>query len=308
MESKFNVKRGSMKEYLVWLLKIVTIIVLILFLIPALIAASAQLAIRGNSEKLDDEVVAVVELTGEILDTKEVVEQLFRQADEEKVRGIVLRIDSPGGAVGPSQEVYHAVSLIKAKKPIVVSMGSVAASGGLYAALSANKIFAHEGTLTGSIGVIGQFPNFFALTQKFGVEVVTVKSGALKDIGNPFRAMEEADRQSVQKTMDDIHRQFVQAVASGRKLDEQTVQAFADGRVMTGMEAKERGLVDELGGLHEAARAVYDELGEPLPAGEFPKLFYPDDKFHQIRDILSSVKSFVRLFQPQLGLFYKVSF
>jgi protease IV len=297
-----------MKEYFVWLLKILTVFVLFFVVMPAIIAASARLAMNADGNANEGDVVAVVELNGEILDTKEVVKQLYDQSTKNNVRGIVLRIDSPGGAVGPSQEVYHAVEAIKKVKPVVVSMGSVAASGGLYAALSASKIFANEGTLTGSIGVIGQFPNFSTIADRVGVEVITVKSGKLKDIGNPFRPMEEADRAFLADTMTEIHDQFIKAVAVSRSLDESVVREFADGRVLTGYQAKARGLVDEIGGLHEAARAVYEELEKPLPAGTYPRLFYPEGKLSQLKDILTGVKNVlenISFLSMREGIYYR---
>ncbi len=283
--------RGFMREYFMWLLKTVTMLgivfmgaVLIIFAIVS--AVESPDALSGTK---DAHTVAVLELVGPIMDTKEVVAELHKYAFDKDVAGLVLRIDSPGGAVGPSQEVYEAVKKLREQKPIVVSMGSVAASGGLYAAMGATKVFANAGTLTGSIGVIMQFPNFEKIANTVGLQMVTIKSGKLKDVGNPFRQMTEEESEFLQATINSAQEQFVAAVAEGRGLDPAKVREFADGRVLTGLRAKELGLVDEIGGLHDASRAIFTILEKPLKDDEMPKLIYPADKFGQFKELLSYV-------------------
>jgi protease-4 len=244
---------------------------------------------EGLSGAKNDRTVAVLELVGPIMDTKEVVAELHKYAFDADIAGLVLRIDSPGGAVGPSQEVYEAVKKLKARKPIIVSMGSVAASGGLYAAMGATKVYANAGTLTGSIGVIMQFPNFEKIANTVGLQMVTIKSGKLKDVGNPFRPMTSDESEFLQSTINSAQEQFVAAVAEGRGLDSAKVREFADGRVLTGLRAKELGLVDEIGGLHDASRAIFTLLERPLKDDEMPKLIYPADKFGQFKELLSYV-------------------
>jgi protease-4 len=282
-----------MKEYFIWLLKLLTLVVLVLIAIPLLVGSLALVGSAGKKIALESSkrAVAVIELDQPIMSSKETLDVLYREADNPKVQGIVFRVSTPGGAVGPSQEIYSAVKKLKAKKPIVVSMGGVAASGGLYVSLAASQIFAQPGTITGSIGVILQFPNFQKVAEKIGVDFVTVKSGKLKDVGNSFREMTEEERAFLQGTVDLVHREFIQAVVESRKLEAAKVEEFADGRVIMGTQAKELGLIDGFGDVHDAARAVFELLGKPLKADEQPQLIYPADKFGQFKKFLESAIS-----------------
>jgi protease-4 len=232
--------------------------------------------------------VAVVELSGVIIDTKDIIDELYKHAADEEIQGIVLRIDSPGGAVGPSQEIFRTVRKLKERKPIVASMGSVAASGGLYASLAASKVFAEPGTLTGSIGVIMQIPNFTKVTEKLGVEMVTVKSGKFKDVGNSFREMTEEERAFLQATIETVYQQFLTDLVEGRKIPEASAREFADGRVIVGSRAKELGLVDEFGGVREAARAIFELKGQPLAPTEEPTLIYPENRFEALTKLFEA--------------------
>ena len=291
-----------MRDYFLWLAKLLTVLLIVFILIPMFFAmmigfASAvkqQTAVLGDGK----ESVAVIEVTGEILSGKEVVQQIYEQANNKDVRGIVLRIDSPGGAVGPSQDIYNAVLKAKAKKPVVASMGTVAASGGLYSALGASKIFCQPGTLTGSIGVVLQVPNFTKVAEKLGVDVITVKSGKLKDVGNSFRQMEPEERQFLEETIRKVYDDFLDAVVTARNIPREKALEFADGRVIVGSDAKKFGLVDEFGDIYDAARAVFDILGEPLPEGKMPKLVYEDDKLEDLRRLLQATTSVIVGFNP----------
>ena len=198
--------------------------------------------------------IALVRVEGVILNADEPVEQLRTFAENPAIKAILIRIDSPGGAVVPSQEIYDEVKKIRAagKQKVVVSMGTVAASGGYYIAAASDKIVANPGTLTGSIGVIMELPNVEGLMKKIGVEATVIKSGAHKDLASPFRAMGREERQILQRVMDDVHDQFIQAVSDGRGLEKAAVTAIADGQVFTGRQAKEKGLVDELGSFEDA--------------------------------------------------------
>lgn len=205
--------------------------------------------VAGSRDK-----VGVVELVGEISDTSEVVRNLREFTRRDDLDAIVVRIDSPGGAVAPSQEVYAAMRAASKKKPVVASMGSVAASGGFWAALGADWIFAQPGSVTGSIGVVSQVADLRGVAELLRVRFRTFKSGPLKDSGNPFREMTPEDEAHFMSLIDDIYAQFTELVAERRDLDMERVRALADGRVMTGRAAKAAGLVDELGGLYDAAR------------------------------------------------------
>ena len=198
--------------------------------------------------------IALVRIEGVIMDADEPVEQLRTFAENPAIKAILIRIDSPGGAVVPSQEIYDEVKKIRTagKQKVVVSMGTVAASGGYYIASASDKIVANPGSLTGSIGVIMELPNVEGLMKKIGVESTVIKSGAHKDLISPFRKMGEEERQILQRVMDDVHDQFIQAVSDGRKLEKAAVTALADGQVFTGRQAKAKGLVDELGSFEDA--------------------------------------------------------
>jgi protease-4 len=212
---------------------------------------------------LNDERIALVRIEGIILDAKEIIEEIRRYEETPSVKAIVLRIDSPGGAVVPSQEIYDQVKRIRteSKKKVVVSMGTVAASGGYYIASASDHIVANPGTLTGSIGVIMEMANVVGLLEKVGVESVVIKSGQHKDIGSPFRKMGAAERKILQNVLDDVHHQFIEAVSEGRGMELDRVRHLSDGRIFTGRQARELGLVDELGGLEDTIRLTAEMVG-----------------------------------------------
>ncbi len=207
--------------------------------------------------------IALIRIEGVILDADEPVEQLRTFSGNEAIRAILIRIDSPGGAVVPSQEIYDEVRKIRAegRQKVVVSMGSVAASGGYYIASASDRIIANPGTLTGSIGVILEMPNFEGLMKKIGVESTVIKSGAHKDLISPFRKLGDQERTILQRVMDDVHDQFIQAVADGRGLEKATVAAIADGQVFTGRQAKDNGLVDDIGTFEDAIKVTGELAG-----------------------------------------------
>lgn len=225
--------------------------------------------------------VGVIEVFGVIADSRQIIEQLHDFRDNDGVKAIVLRIDSPGGGVGPSQEIYDEVKAVDSVKPVVVSMGSVAASGGYYIAAPAREIIANPGTIIGSIGVIMEFTNFQELLDKIGLSSVVVKSGQFKDIGSPTREMTSEEREILQNLIDDVHSQFVSSVADGRKLEEKTVRSIADGRVFSGRMAMEIGLVDSMGNLEVAIKRAADLGGVE---GE-PNVVYPPGKKPRFIDL-----------------------
>ena len=197
--------------------------------------------------------LAVVELKEEILSSESIVRQFKKYRQNSSVKGIVFRVDSPGGGVSASQEIYEEVKKTRASgKPVVVSMGAVAASGGYYVSCGANKIVANPGTITGSIGVISQFMNFNQLFGKIGIGTTTVKSGKYKDTGNPYRQMTEEEKKYFQETIDDVYQQFLGVVETERKLPHDVAKRLADGRIYTGKKAYEVGLVDTLGTYEDA--------------------------------------------------------
>ena len=211
--------------------------------------------------------VAIVELEGVIIDVYDLVRDLKRARDNPLVRAVVIRINSPGGVVGPTQEVHQGIQRLRqAGKPVVASLGSIAASGGYYVAVAADEIVSNPGTLTGSIGVIMQMANVEGLMKKVGVEYIVVKAGQYKDLGNFARPMLPEERRVLQALLDDVHGQFISAVAKGRKLDEATVRKFADGRIFSGAQAKDLKMVDALGSLEDAVNRAATLGKLPLPA------------------------------------------
>lgn len=245
--------------------------------------------------------IALIRVEGVILDSQTTVGELKRFSENPSVKAIVLRIDSPGGGVVPSQEIHDAIKRVRSKsnKTVIASMGSVAASGGYYIAAATDRIVANPGTLTGSIGVIMETANVEGLLQKIGVEGIVIKSGKYKDVGSPLRKMSEEERGLLQTVMDDVHKQFIEAVAEGRAIELAAAQALADGRIFTGRQAKEAKLVDELGDLEDAIQLAADVVGIE---GE-PKVVEPKRRF-SIRELLES--KFTAMF-PKLDLHPGVS-
>ncbi len=218
--------------------------------------------------------VAVVELEGIITDPSEISRQFKYLEEREDVKAVVLRIDSPGGAVGPSQEIHGEIKRLKEKKTVVASMGTIAASGGYYAAVAAQKIVANPGTITGSIGVIVEFINAEELLSKIGLKGYVVKSGKFKDVGSPLRKMDKEEEKLLQEVIDDVNSQFIKAVAEGRGMKTEEVSKIADGRIFTGAQARDRGLVDSLGGLTDAINLSAELAGIE---GK-PYVIYPERK------------------------------
>ncbi len=252
--------------------------------------------------------IALIRVEGVIMDSQTTVSELKRFSENPSIKAIVLRIDTPGGGVVPSQEIHDAVKRVrnKSNKAVIASMGSVAASGGYYIAAATDRIVANPGTLTGSIGVIMETANVEGLLQKIGVEGVVIKSGKFKDVGSPLRKMSAEERGLLQGVMDDVHRQFIEAVAEGRSLELRTAQALADGRIFTGRQAKDVKLVDELGDLDDAIQLAADVVGIQ---GE-PKVVEPRRRF-SLREILDSKLSmmFPKLdMQPGVSLKYLMAF
>ena len=215
--------------------------------------AGIVLAVLGKGSLFSPrERVGVVEIKGLLTDSRTVIKQLERYRDDDSIKAIVLRINSPGGAVGPAQEILREVEKIRAKKKIVASLGTVAASGGYYIASGANLIMANRGTVTGSIGVIMQFTNVEGLTKKIGLDFFNLKAGRYKDAGSPFRPMTPEDKAYLQGLLDNIYQQFLSDVAHNRKIPLAKMKTLAEGRIYTGEEAKQAGLVDEFGNLSDA--------------------------------------------------------
>ncbi len=207
--------------------------------------------------------VALVKIEGLLINADHIVEEINDYADDSSIKAIIIRIDSPGGGVVASQEIYNAVlnARRKGRKKVVISLGSVAASGGYYIAAAGDRIVANPGTLTGSIGVKMEFANVEKLLEKIGVKGMVVKAGEYKDIGSPYREMSEQEKKLLQAVIDDVHSQFIEAVAKGRNLPESDVKAIADGRIFTGRQALQLKLVDQLGDLEDSVLAAAEMAG-----------------------------------------------
>lgn len=218
--------------------------------------------------------IGVVEIEGLLSDARPMLDSLAQFRRDDSVKAVVLRVESPGGGVGASQEVYREVRRTAMEKPVVASLGGIAASGGYYASAAATYIIANPGTLTGSIGVVAHLPNLQGLFDKVGYRTVTIKSGQFKDIGNPGRTMTDAEIALLQETLDDMHEQFIKDVAEGRRLSLEHVRGIADGRVFSGEKALELKLVDALGNFQDAVIKAKD-LGGIV--GE-PRIVYADKK------------------------------
>lgn len=228
--------------------------------------------------------VAVVEIEGIIVDGTAAVRELREHADNPSIKAVVLRVNSPGGVVAPTQEIFAAIQRArKAGKPVVATLGAVAASGGYYVATAADRIYANPGTLTGSIGVVMQMANIEGLLKKVGVEYVVVKAGAYKDVGNFARTMSPEERKMLQALLDDVYSQFVDAVAEGRGLERSEVLAFAEGRIYSGQQALALKMVDEMGGFEDAVEAA----GKLANISGRPKLVYPRKRF-SFKDLLEN--------------------
>lgn len=207
--------------------------------------------------------VGVIEVRGVIDGDDEVIPTIQRFAKSEQVRAVVLRIESPGGGVTPSQEIYQELTRLKEKKPVIASLGGVAASGGYYIASACNTIVANPGTITGSIGVIMETVNVQGLLDKLGVRGGVIKAGTYKDLGSPLREMTAEEQQILKTMLEDVHQQFITAVATGRNMEEATVRTLADGRVYSGKQAQRLGLVDHLGNLQDAITLAAQKAGIP---------------------------------------------
>jgi protease-4 len=218
--------------------------------------------------------VGVVKVEGVIGDTRDVIEQLNQFGKDEGIKAVILRIDSPGGGVASSQEIYEAVIDIKKKKKVVASMGSVAASGGYMVACAADKIVANPGTITGSISAVMHFANAEELLKKLGLKASVVKSGKFKDIGSPVREMTAEEKALIQELVDDIYDQFLDMVARDRNIPKEKLRKIADGRVFTGRQAHKLGLVDYLGDMGYALTLV----GEMSGMKGKPDIVYPKKK------------------------------
>lgn len=251
-----------------------------------LLVAAAVLITRKGTVSAGRDKIIVIPIEGVIsmdpnalgsgASVNDIVKSLKKISEDDSIDAVVLRINSPGGSVGAVQEIYRGLKKVKASgKPIVASFGDVSASGGYYLACAADRIITNPGTITGSIGVIFQVPNMQGLLQKVGVSMQTIKSGAMKDAGSPFRRMTESEKEHLDKVIQDAYGQFFEAVKTGRNMDDKTLKPLADGRIFSGRMAMDHKLADELGGLEEAVEAAKTLSGLE---GKKPEIIYHKEK------------------------------
>src|SRR5271157_375220 len=263
--------RTRMKKVLI----VIIIVILLVFLLSILRACLGKSGDR----------VGVVEIEGVISESRQTMEEIVRFKGDPSIKGVILRINSPGGSVGPTQEIYREVVKLKAKKKVFVSMGSVCASGGYYIAAAGEKVYANPSTITGSIGVIMQSVILEELLKKIGVKSNTIKAGELKDAGTPFREMTPEERAYLDGIVKNIHEQFIKDVAAGRKMDFEKVKTMADGRIYTGLQAKDLGLVDSIGNFYDTV----DDIKKVLAIKGKPQLVYSEKPFSFSRWLFSSM-------------------
>jgi protease-4 len=247
--------------------------------------------------------IGVVEIKGIITSPEKAIRELTSFRKNRGVAAIILRIDSPGGAVGASQEIFEEVKRTSQAKPVVASMGSVAASGGYYAALGASKIVASRGTLTGSIGVIIKFANLAEIFKKIGFKSEVVKSGAMKDIGASNRSMTAEERELIQGIIDNVHTQFIDAVSVSRVLPPEVVRKLADGRIYSGEQALAVGLIDQFGNFNDAVELAANLAGLK---DKLPDLVYPAEENFSLLKLLvgdggNAIFEGTASFQPMLS-------
>lgn len=219
-----------------------------------------------GSHSFSSSPIVIVKIEGAIFDSLKILKELEEIRKDSRIKAVVLRLDSPGGAVAPSQEIMEQVLKLKKDKKVIVSMGTVAASGAYYIACAANKIVASSGTVTGSIGVILESFGLKELMERLSIESRVIKSGQYKDVGNPFKELTESDRSYLQNIIDDMYEQFLKSVSENRNIPLEQVRRIAEGKIYTGLQAKELGLVDELGNVYAAIDLAKKEAGLPEDA------------------------------------------
>lgn len=246
--------------------------------------------------------IGVVEIEGVISESRQTMDDIIRFKEDPSIKGVIIRINSPGGSVGPTQEIYREVVKLKEKKKVFVSMGSLCASGGYYVAAAGEKIYANPSSITGSIGVIMQSVILEDLMKKIGLKSNTIKAGDLKDAGSPFKEMTPEERAYLNEVVKNIHEQFIKDIADGRKMDLEKTRKLADGRVYTGLQAQDAGLVDAIGNFYDTV----DSLKKELKIKGKPELVYTEKPFSLSKWIFSSIskESFESFFSSPFKFLY----
>lgn len=279
-------------------------VLFILFVAAAVVAGGMTLVLKTVAPSggfFGKEKIGVVTIEGTIIRSRPVVSELVRLGKDDSIKAIILEINSPGGAIGPTQEIHREVQRLRNKKTVVAAMGGVAASGAYYIAAASERIVANPGTITGSIGVLMEFVRAEELLKKMGVGLEVLKSGEYKDIGSLDRTLTEKDRELLQGVIEDLQAQFVDAVAKGRGLPVEKIQEVADGRILCGARAREIGLVDFLGNFHDAVDVTKDLVGIKGDVS----LIYSEGRKTRILDLLltSAMEAALQALQTSLYSF-----
>ena len=276
---------GGRHSFLIAILAVLGLIAILVLILSGVvyILGDTKEQARGGS-------VGVIEIKGIISRAEPVLRTLVQFRNDKNIKAIILRVDSGGGGVAPTQEIYREIMRTRSKKKVIASLGNLAASGGIYVASAANYILANPGTLTGSVSVIMHFTNYEGLFEKVGLRSISITSGEFKDIGSPTRKMTDKEKKILQRLVDQIHQQFVNDLAKARGLPLEKISALADGQIFSGEEALELGLVDQLGNFEDAVAYAQKVTG----LSKRPRLVYPKKKKNWLLDILTG-KSQVNL-------------
>jgi len=270
--------------YLFFLLTF-TLIICFSSVIISLVSGGSRLA----SQKTGKHNIGVIKISGIILESESVIENLKKFRERKDIEAVVLRINSPGGGVAPSQEIYESVKRLSEKKKVVASLGSVAASGGYYIASAADKIITNPGTITGSIGVIMEYTNIEEIMDKIGISPVVIKSGKFKDTGSPTRSLREDEKEFLQNFVDKIHNKFVEDVASGRNMEKSKIIEYADGRILSGSDAVLYGFADMTGNFETALDYTAKIAG--IKHNDYNLVYPPKEKLSFFKEILTESAS-----------------
>lgn len=261
-------------------------VVIIFFMMGAVFSvfSSCSMIHHEPVARIGGKQILVLDLEGVIIDGKKFLKQLRKYSKDNHVKGVLVRINSPGGVVGPSQEIYRELKRVREeqKKPVVVVSSSLMASGGYYAAVAADKIFANPGTIVGSIGVIMQFANLEKLYDWAKIQKIALTTGAYKDTGSDSRPMREDEKKYLQENLNEVLAQFKKAVSEGRKMPLEKLDPYADGRIFSGETAAKIGLIDEVGTFQDAVMSI----GALTGLGKEPDLFYPPLEHKNVLDFV----------------------
>jgi protease-4 len=271
----------------------------LIFLVVIGIVVRIFVVMSGDSEDvIMSNSIAVVRLEGVIIDTRKLDRKLQKLDENEKVKGVIIEVNSPGGIIAPTQVIYNRI--MKMKKPVYAVMESIAASGGYYISIAADKVYAMDSTTTGSIGVIMQYSNIEELLNKIGIKSVVFKSGKMKDVPSNTRDLSYEEKQYVQSNIMEFYDQFLRDVLKRRSISEDKLRELADGRVFSGRQAVELKLVDRIGTREEAVIDMKDEIG--IQDLEIKELYEEEDTL--VTRIFGKVKSFTEAVAPNGGYYY----